>query len=261
MRKEELLAFLNEKALQYENPFFLEEDPIQLPHRFSKKEDIEISGFLVALIAWGNRKSILKSGQRLLELLDYSPFEFVLNHKESDLLALESFVHRTFQGKDLPFMIQSLNRLYTEKSGLEGFFGLNPSISQSSALISPLQHRISDLKSYFFSTPHLKRTEKHLADPLAGSAAKRINMYLRWMVRPADKGVDFGLWKNVDKSQLSCPLDVHTATVARKLGLINRKQNDAKTVMELDKALRKFDPQDPVKYDFALFGLGAYENF
>ena len=259
MKKEALQDFLDQKALEYEHPFFLEEDPIQLPHRYHRKEDIEISGFLVALIAWGNRKSILKSGDRLLELLDHAPYDYVMGHTPKDLKTLRSFVHRTFQGEDLTFMLSALRRLYVEEGGLEGFFsGRAP---QENTILSPLQTRISELRSFVFEAPHQKRIEKHLADPRAGSAAKRINMFLRWMVRPAQKGVDFGLWPGIGCHELSCPLDVHTATVARKLGLLQRKQNDAKTVVELDAALRSFDPEDPVKYDFALFGLGAYEKF
>jgi uncharacterized protein (TIGR02757 family) len=261
MKKAELKAFLDEKAAEYEHPTFLEADPIQLPHEFSQKEDIEIAGFLIALIAWGNRKSILKSGRLLLDLLDNSPYDFVLNHREADLHALEQFVHRTFQGKDLPFMIGVLKELYTQVGGLEGFFSKERIPQDKKDITSPLQVRISELKSYFFSWPHQARTRKHLADPVAGSAAKRINMYLRWMVRPSDKGVDFGLWKNIHPKELSCPLDVHTANIARKLKILKRKQNDAKAVAELDRALRRFDPEDPVKYDFALFGLGAYEQF
>ena len=259
MMREALKDFLDQKALQYEHPFFLEEDPIQLPHRFHRKEDIEISGFLVALIAWGNRKSILKSGDRLLGLIDNAPYEYVLGHTHKELKTLRSFVHRTFQGDDLPFMITALRRLYEQEGGLEGFF--NGRTPQKNITLSPLQSRISELKSFVFEKPHQKRTEKHLADPAAGSAAKRINMFLRWMVRPSDKGVDFGLWRNIGCQELSCPLDVHTASVARKLGLIQRKQNDSRTVIELDRALSSFDPRDPVKYDFALFGLGAYEKF
>lgn len=261
MKKAEIKAFLEEKAAHYENPFFLEEDPIQLPHRFSTKEDIEIAGFLVALIAWGNRKSILKSGNRLLELLDHSPASFVKEHQASDRQSLESFVHRTFQNQDLPFMVAALQRLYKEQGGLEGFFAKPLEIQEYPDHLSPLQVKISALKQTLFQLPHQERSRKHIADPLSGSAAKRINMYLRWMVRPAKKGVDFGLWKGVSPAELSCPLDVHTATVARKLGILKRKQNDSKTVAELDRALRRLDPKDPVKFDFALFGLGAYEGF
>lgn len=261
MKKAEIKTFLDEKAEQYENPFFLEEDPIQLPHRFSAKEDIEIAGFLVALIAWGNRKSILKSGNRLLEMLDHSPASFVKEHQPSDRQFLESFVHRTFQNQDFPFMVAALQRLYKEEGGLEGFFSKPFTISKYPDHLSPLQVKIGAFKDYLFQLPHQERSRKHIADPLSGSAAKRINMYLRWMVRPAQKGVDFGIWKGLSPSELSCPLDVHTAKVARKLKILKRKQNDSKTVAELDKALRQLDSNDPVKYDFALFGLGAYEGF
>jgi uncharacterized protein (TIGR02757 family) len=254
MNKSELKAFLDEKAEQYEHPKFLEADPIQIPHSFSKKEDIEISAFLTATIAWGNRKSIINNAYRLMELLDNTPYDFVLNHQEADLDNLSSFVHRTFNGDDLKFFILALNNIYRNHGGLEAVFTKHQE-SES------LQETISNYKSLFFELEHLPRTQKHVSDPLKGSAAKRINMFLRWMVRPADKGVDFGLWKSIPASKLSCPLDVHSGNVARKLKLLKRKQNDAKALTELDNSLRKFDANDPVKYDFALFGLGVFEKF
>ncbi len=254
MNKSELKAFLDEKAEQYEHPKFLEADPIQIPHSFSKKEDIEISAFLTATIAWGNRKSIINNAYRLMELLDNTPYDFVLNHQEADLDNLSSFVHRTFNGDDLKFFILALNNIYRNHGGLEAVFTKHQE-NQS------LQTTISTYKSLFFELEHLSRTQKHVSDPLKGSAAKRINMFLRWMVRPADKGVDFGLWKSIPASKLSCPLDVHSGNVARKLKLLKRKQNDAKALTELDNSLRKFDANDPVKYDFALFGLGVFEKF
>jgi uncharacterized protein (TIGR02757 family) len=254
MNKSELKSFLDEKAEQYEHPKFLEADPIQIPHSFSKKEDIEISAFLTATIAWGNRKSIINNAYRLMELLDNTPYDFVLNHQEADLDNLSSFVHRTFNGDDLKFFILALNNIYRNHGGLEAVFTKHQE-SES------LQETISNYKSLFFELEHLPRTQKHVSDPLKGSAAKRINMFLRWMVRPADKGVDFGLWKSIPASKLSCPLDVHSGNVARKLKLLKRKQNDAKALTELDNSLRKFDANDPVKYDFALFGLGVFEKF
>lgn len=254
MNKAELKSFLDEKAEQYEHPKFLESDPLQIPHRFSKKEDIEISGFLTATIAWGNRKSIINNALRLMELLDNAPLDFVLNHKKADLDNLNGFVHRTFNEDDLKFFIQSLQNIYQNHGGLEAVFTKNQE-SQS------LQRTISVYKLQFFSLKHLPRTQKHVSDPLKGSAAKRINMFLRWMVRPSIKGVDFGIWKDIAPAKLSCPLDVHSGNVARKLKLLKRKQNDAKALEELDKNLRKFDANDPVKYDFALFGLGVFEKF
>ncbi|MBT8187728.1 MAG: TIGR02757 family protein [Croceitalea sp.] len=254
MTKSELKAFLDTKAEQYEHPSFLEQDPIQIPHRFTKKEDIEISGFLTATIAWGNRKSIIKNALIMMELLDSAPHDFIMNHQEDDLKRFKAFVHRTFNGSDLTYFIKALQHCYRNYDGLEGvFFKYQDSKN--------LQLAISKFKTHFFELPHEKRTEKHVADPLRGSAGKRINMFLRWMVRSRQKGVDFGLWNNIDSAKLSCPLDVHSGNVARKLKLLKRKQNDAKALAELDKNLRSLDAKDPVKYDFALFGLGVYEKF
>ncbi|TXG39402.1 TIGR02757 family protein [Seonamhaeicola maritimus] len=254
MNKTELKEFLDEKVVQYNNPKFIESDPIQIPHQFSKKEDIEIAGFLTATIAWGNRKSIIKNANRLMHLMDNSPYEFVLNHTESELEKLMFFVHRTFNGDDCIQFIKSLKNIYINHSGLESLFVKH-------AKKDSLQTAISKFKEVFFEKEHLTRTQKHVSDPLKNSAAKRINMYLRWMVRQDNAGVDFGVWKNLSPSQLSCPLDVHSGNVARKLGLLKRKQNDSKALLELDTALRKLDKQDPVKYDFALFSLGVYEEF
>ncbi|MDH3697214.1 MAG: TIGR02757 family protein [Flavobacteriaceae bacterium] len=248
----DLKAFLDEKAEQYNHPDFISTDPIQIPHRFSQKEDIEISGFLTATIAWGNRKSIIKSATRLTDLMGNSPYDFVMGHDESQLEHLDPFVHRTFNSTDVKTFVRGLKHIYTNHGGLEAVFW-----SQA----TDLQNAISIFKKIFFEIDHLPRSEKHISDPLKGSAAKRINMYLRWMVRNDQRGVDFGLWPSISPSQLSCPLDVHSGNIARKLGLLQRKQNDAKALKELDTGLRKLDPADPVKYDFALFGLGAFENF
>jgi len=250
----ELKEFLESKVIEYNNPKFIESDPIQIPHQFSKKEDIEISGFLTATIAWGNRKSIIKNSHRLVELLDNTPYDFVLNHKDSDLEALLPFVHRTFNGDDCIQFIKSLKHIYKNHNGLEGVFTKYQEKDS-------LQFAIHKLKSHFFEIEHLQRTQKHISDPLKKSAAKRINMFLRWMIRSDNAGVDFGIWKELSPAQLSCPLDVHSGNVARKLGLLNRKQNDAKALLELDVNLRRLDPNDPVKYDFALFGLGVFEGF
>ena len=254
MTKKELKEFLDTKSQQYNNPEFLDTDPLQIPHRFTKKEDIEISGFLTATIAWGNRKSIIKNAEKMMELLDFSPYDFVMSHQEADLDRFHNFVHRTFNGEDLSYFIRSLNNIYKNHGGMEHL------LHQHSDSHS-LQTSISNFKATFFELPHQPRSTKHVADPLRGSAAKRINMFLRWMVRNNDTGVDFGIWKTIKPSQLSCPLDVHSGNVARKLGLIQRKQNDAKALLELDTQLRKLDPTDPVKYDFALFGLGVFEKF
>ncbi|MCG2462003.1 TIGR02757 family protein [Flavobacteriaceae bacterium F89] len=254
MQQNDLKEFLDAKVIQYNHPRFLESDPIQIPHRFNKKGDIEISAFLTATIAWGNRKSIINNASRLMELMDNSPFDFVKNHRGHDLEKLESFVHRTFNGQDLGYFVKSLQNIYRNHGGLENAF-------LPTGRAEDLQPAISRFKRVFFELPHPLRTTKHISDPLKGSAAKRINMFLRWMVRDNTSGVDFGLWNNISPAQLSCPLDIHSGNVARKLGLLNRKQNDAKALAELDTNLRKLDPQDPVKYDFALFGLGVFEKF
>ena len=254
LSKEEIISFLNYKSNQYNNIKFIETDPIQIPHLFNKKEDVEISGFLTSTISWGNRKSIIKSAEKLIELLDHSPYDFILNHKKRDLDTLKPFVHRTFNGIDLIQFVKSLKHIYKNYNGLEEIFRKN--IKDDS-----LQYAIHKMKKIFFEIPHTNRTKKHISDPMRGSAAKRINMFLRWMVRDDTRGVDFGIWKSISPRYLSCPLDVHTGNVARKLGLIQRKQNDHKAVMELDKKLREFDLIDPVKYDFALFGLGVFEKF
>lgn len=254
MTETELKEFMDAKVAQYNHPHFLDSDPLQIPHRFTKREDVEISGFLTATIAWGNRKSIIKNAERIMELLDNAPHDFVLNHQASDLDRFQGFVHRTFNESDLAYFIGSLKNIYHNHGGLESVFSkANPDNS--------LQTAISRFKALFFELPHQTRTTKHISDPLKGSAAKRINMFLRWMVRNNHTGVDLGLWDRIAPSQLSCPLDVHSGNVARKLGLINRKQNDGKALAELDLNLRKLDPEDPVKYDFALFGLGVFERF
>ena len=254
MTKSELKEFLDIKVELYNRPDFISSDPIQIPHQFSKKEDIEIAGFLSATIAWGNRKSIINNANKMMTLLEHSPYDFVMHHQESDLEKLESFVHRTFNGIDFISFIKSLQHIYKNHNGLEAVFAKH-------AEKQSLQHAIHHFKHTFFEIEHLKRTEKHVSDPLKKSAAKRINMFLRWMVRNDSTGVDFGIWRSLSPSQLSCPLDVHSGNVARKLGLLKRKQNDGKALLELDAALRKLDTKDPVKYDFALFGLGVFEGF
>lgn len=250
----DIREFLDLKVSEYNRPAFLASDPIQIPHKFSQKQDIEISGFLTATIAWGNRKSIIKNAGLLMDLMDQAPYQFVLGHTEEDLRSLQTYVHRTFNGSDLQYFITALKHLYANHEGMEAIFSKH-------AQKSTLQPAISKFKEYFFELPHAPRTKKHISDPNKGSAAKRINMFLRWMVRDASTGVDFGIWKSLGPSQLSCPLDVHSGNVARKLGLLTRKQNDAKAVAELDANLRLLDPIDPVKYDFALFGLGVFEKF
>ena len=252
MNKHDIFSFLTEKAEKYECPSFINNDPIKLPHQFSNKKDIEIIGFLVAIIAWGNRKSIIKSGKNIIKLLEDSPHDFILNHSLKDLKSLINFKHRTFNGQDLTYFVKRLKIIYLNEKSLENFIYIpNKNISEMQ----------SKFHENFFIYPHKKRTEKHIANPSKGSAAKRINMFFRWMVRSNKNGVDFGIWNKIKPNQLSCPLDIHSGKVARRLGILKRKQNDHKAVIELDSILKSIMPNDPVKLDFALFGLGIHENF
>lgn len=252
MNFEELKDYLDFKADQYNNPNFIESDPIQIPHRYKVKEDIEISGFLASTIAWGNRKMIINSATKMMDAMGNNPYDFVMNATNNKIDAIDNIVHRTFNSEDFRYFIKSLRNIYEHHGGLENVFSFNNSIN--------LQNRISEFKKIFFEIDHPLRTTKHISDPLKGSSSKRINMFLRWVSRKDTNGVDFGIWNTVSPSELSCPLDVHSGNVARALGILNRKQNDQKALMELDEALRKFDPTDPVKYDFALFGLGVFEG-
>lgn len=251
---EELKEFLDEKVELYNRPAFIDLDPISIPHRYTGKGDIEIAGFLAATIAWGNRKMILKSSARMMEILEDSPYEFIVNSSDCELDQAVRFVHRTFNSVDLAYFLQTLRHIYRNRGGLETIF-------KTYKTSDSLQPAIHELHKIFFELPHERRTERHVSDPFKGSAAKKINMYLRWMIRKDNKGVDFGIWDSISPSILSCPLDVHSGNIARKLGILKRKQNDAKEVAELDGILRSFDPEDPVKYDFALFGLGVSERF
>ncbi|WP_430812128.1 MULTISPECIES: TIGR02757 family protein [unclassified Carboxylicivirga] len=254
MTLDEIKDFLDEKVEKYNTPDFITDDPISIPHRFSLKEDIEIAGFLASTIAWGKRSMIIKSANTIMSIMGDSPYDFVMEHSEDDLAKIEGSIHRTFNSIDLRFFVASLRNIYANHGGLEAVFS-------KYAAHDSLLYAIHKFKSVFFEIPHERRTIKHIGDPLAGSAAKKINMFLRWMIRDDSRGVDFGIWKEISPSILSCPLDVHSGNVARKLGLLKRKQNDAKALVELDACLRKLDAADPVKYDFALFGLGVYEGF
>ena len=254
MNKIELRDFLEEKVIQYNTLDFIDSDPIQIPHLFSLKEDIEIAAFLTATIAWGNRKMIINNSKRMMDMLGNSPYDFIMEHKHNQLEKLDGFVHRTFNSDDFKTFVKSLQHIYNTHNGLEMAFSKNQQALS-------MQPSISEFKRLFFEVAHQPRTMKHVSDPMQGSAAKRINMFLRWMVRQDQKGVDFGIWKSISPAALSCPLDVHSGNVARKLGLLTRKQNDGKALAELDAALRKLDANDPVKYDFALFGLGVFEGF
>lgn len=247
MKVKELQEYLDFKAEQYESPTFIEKDPIQVPHRFERKEDIEIAGFVMATISWGNRQSILKSGDKLMELFGNAPYDFIMDYQPVQNMP---FVHRTFNPIDLDFFCRSLQHLY-KGGGLQEAFQIKKGQKKC------LQQRIINFREAFLETPHEQRSEKHISNPSKNSACKRIVMFLRWMVRDAGKGVDFGLWNTIDKSELYVPLDVHTGNVARSLGILKRKQNDWKTNEALIKYLRRLDKNDPAKYDFALFGIGV----
>lgn len=247
----EVFELLEQKHAEYEHIDFIANDPILIPHRYQKKEDIEISGFLSAIIAWGQRSTIIKNASRMMEIMDDDPHAFITQHQASDLKSAEHFVHRTFNSIDFIYFLKALQDIYLNKGGLEKCFA-HPDLGPG--------ERISKFKEIFFSISHPSRTRKHLSDPLKKSSAKRLNMFLRWMVRPNDRGVDFGLWKSIKPSELMIPLDVHTGRIARDLGLLKRKQNDWQAVVELSEVLKTFDPEDPVKYDFALFGMGVYKD-
>lgn len=250
-----LKDFLDEKADLYNHIDFIENDPIQIPHRFTVKQDIEIAGFLTATISWGTRKSILNDAEKILSWMGNSPYDFVLNFKESDMdFFTHNSVHRTFNKEDLKNFVQNLHRIYSNHETLENLFLLKEDETN-------FYHSFHRFRTEFFNNDENHRSAKHVSSTYKNSSAKRLMMYLRWMVRQDRKGVDFGIWENIDQKYLSIPLDVHTGNVSRKLNLIQRKQNDWKTVEEIDLALRKFDDQDPAKYDFALFGLGIAKEF
>ncbi len=253
---EELKAFLDEKYDQYNRTSFIENDPISIPHRFHKKEDIEIVGFLAATIAWGQRITIINNARKLARWMGDSPHDFILHFKPHQLEPFQQFKHRTFNGIDCVFFLQSLQHIYQQHGGLEPAFAQHISPTHKDVKLA-----IAGFRKLFFETTHETRSEKHVSNPLKGSSSKRLNMYLRWMVRKDNRGVDFGLWDSISPSQLVCPLDVHTGNVGRKLQLLSRKQNDWRAADELTDALRIMDANDPVKYDFALFGLGVFEGF
>ena len=251
-----LKEFLEEKYHLYNRKKFIESDPISIPHLFTKKQDIEIAGFLAATIAWGNRKSIIANANKLMQWMDFAPHDFILNAKPKDLKPFEKFVHRTFNGGDCVFFLQSLQHIYKKNESMETLFlkGIEPGDAD-------IKNGIISFRKEFLKLKHPVRVEKHISDPAKKSSAKRLCMYLRWMVRDNKSGVDFGTWKNIKPSQLCLPLDLHTGNVSRALGLLNRKQNDWQAVEEITTILRKLDAKDPVKYDFALFGLGVFEKF
>ncbi len=250
----EIKFILDDRLSKYNRSDFIDSDPISIPHRFSRKEDIEIAGFLSATISWGQRKSIIKNANRLMDLLDRSPYDFVVNAEESDFKVVSKFVHRTFNGDDCLFFLQALKNIYKNHQGLESIFATG--FQNSGNIFGSLAH----FRQTFLSIPHPQHATKHLSDVTKNSSAKRLNMFLRWMVRQDASEVDFGLWKNIPTSALMLPLDVHTGDVARAYNLLTRKQNDWKAVEEITAVLRQFDPNDPIKYDFSLFGIGAFED-
>lgn len=248
-----LRDFLEEKAAEYNRPAFIEHDPVSIPHRYRLKQDIEISGFVAAILAWGQRKTIINKCTEFFALMDHAPYDFVLNHREDNLKPFLNFRHRTFNATDALYFIEFFRWYYQQYDSLEEAFMMG--VNKNSQDIAQGLIRFHHL---FFSLPHFpERTRKHIATPERNSACKRINMFLRWMVRKDDGGVDFGIWSGIRPDQLVCPCDLHVDRVGRYLGLITRKQTDWLTALELTNNLKKFDPKDPVKYDFALFGLGV----
>lgn len=255
MNREELKQLLDEKYREYcQSDFFIETDPIQIPKLFENKEDIEISGFLAASLAWGQRPTIIKKCKELMQRMDYAPYDFIMNARETDLEKFTHFKHRTFNAYDCCYFLRSLGNIYKNHGGMEAVF--SQAYKQQPDMLCVLRewHR------HFTLLPAESRVLRHIANIDKGSAAKRVNMFLRWMVRSDNSGIDFGLWKDIPASALLIPLDLHTGNVSRQLGLLTRKQNDIRAVIELTGHLREFDPADPIRYDFALFGLGAFKN-
>lgn len=254
-----LKDFLDVKVEQYNTPNFIANDPICIPHRFSKKQDIEIAAFFAAILAWGQRKTIINKCTDLFNRMDNDPYNFMLGHSDDDLRGLLGFKHRTFNDTDLLYFVAFFKYHYTTSDSLET--GFLPDDFNSHTNFTA-EHALNHFRTYFFSLPDSpRRTVKHISSPLQKSTCKRLNMFLRWMVRSDNKGVDFGVWNSILPSDLICPCDVHVDRVARRLNMISRKQTDWRTALELTEELRKFDPSDPVKYDFALFGLGVEEKF
>ena len=256
--KASLKIFLDKKVDEYDQPFFIKDDPICIPHLFSKKQDIEISGFFAAIFAWGNRKTIINKSIELMQLMDNAPHQFILGYEVSDLKNLMGFKHRTFNTTDLLYFIEFFKHHYSKNRSLESAFFTDVMIKQNNAVEAGLNH----FYNYFFSLEDApKRTFKHIATPQKKSSCKRLNMFLRWMVRRDKNGVDLGIWKKISPAQLICPIDVHVARVARHFNLLDRKATDWRAALELTHNLRSLDETDPVKYDFALFGLGVMEKF
>ncbi len=252
-KKKELKAFLDQKYKEYNRKSFIDSDPISIPHQFTKKQDIEIAGFWTAILSWGQRVTIINKANELMRLMDHTPHDFILNHKEKDRATFLDFKHRTFNNIDTLYFLEWLQQFYKKNNSLESAFMINQDLNDFN-----MQEALQNFHAEFFSLPdYPTRTRKHISNPGKNSSAKRINMFLRWMVRKDTKGVDFGIWDNIPISSLHIPLDVHVHRIALQLKLTNRKQSDWKTVVEITNNLRKLDPKDPGKYDYALFGLGV----
>jgi len=256
INQQELKSYLDSCVKKFNTPDFIENDPISIPHQFSRKQDIEIMGFWVSMLAWGQRKTIINKANELIELMDGAPYDFILNHEEKDRKAFLNFKHRTFQAIDTLYFLEFFQDFYKKNESLETAFSNH--LTTKSENIEPA---LKGFHEQFFSLPDAPhRTRKHVSTPIRNSACKRLNMFLRWMVRKDKKGVDFGIWKKIKPAQLLMPLDVHVDRVARRLNLLERKQTDWKSVIELTNNLKQFDAKDPVKYDFALFGVGVLEK-
>ncbi|MBE7169783.1 MAG: TIGR02757 family protein [Williamsia sp.] len=257
MANQHLIDFLNKKADEFNRPAFIADDPVSIPHRFTKKQDIEIAGFFAALFAWGNRTTILLKSRELMALMQEAPHDFVLSHRPADLLRLLHFKHRTFNATDILYLVEFLHHHYSQHESLQTAF--TTGMQEHDLSTEPA---LNGFYQTVFQLEHAPaHTRKHIASPAKGSTCKRLNMFLRWMVRKDDRGVDFGIWKEISPAQLVCPIDVHVARVAARFGLLTRKQLDWQAALELTASLRELDPDDPVKYDYALFGLGAEERF
>lgn len=259
--KDEIHQLLDQKVKQYNHIEFIEKDPICIPHLFTKQQDIEIAGFFAAIFAWGNRTTIINKSKELLERMDNAPFAFCTQHQEKDLKKLLGFAHRTFNDTDLLYCIEFFKQHYSKNESLESAFFNSKSIGSINKT-SVVEKALIHFQDYFFSLDDAPaRTKKHIASPVSGSTCKRLNMFLRWMVRKDKQGVDFGIWKKISPADLIMPIDVHVARVSRGLGIVKRIQTDWQTAIELTNYCRTLDPKDPVKYDFALFSLGVIEKY
>lgn len=250
----QIKEYLDTLCVRYNCEEFIAADPISVPHSFTRREDIEISAFLAATIAWGQRPTIVRNARRMVELMDQAPYQFITQHSSADLESLSGFVHRTFNDQDFIYFVQALGRIYREHGGLGHFFETRYAASTDMRVV------LSEFWKLFFAPEdHPRRAERHLSSIDKGAACKRLNMFLKWMVRKDDAGVDFGLWSEIPASALYLPLDVHSAATSRTLGLLQRKQNDWRAVEQITEVLRTFDPSDPTRYDFALFSAGIHK--